>query len=68
MEDLHAAIATHLRAQRPYTHPTFPSGARVFCGACGHQIGAGDGRFDVALLYHARRCADCYADDHRGEA
>lgn len=67
MDELHAAIAAHLRAQRP-SGPSLPPTARVFCRACGRRILDDDGRFLLALLYHARRCADCYTREHPEEA
>lgn len=61
MEKLHADIAAYLRDHRPDPTPDLPPEARVFCRECGGQIVAGDGRYDLALLYRGRRCEACYA-------
>jgi hypothetical protein len=66
VDELHAAIAAHLRTQRPY-RPSLPPAARVFCRACGRRILVGEGRFALALLYQVRRCADCYTREHPEE-
>ncbi len=72
MDELHAAIAAHLRAQR---RPRTATGTREeailalwreragvpHCRYCGAPITVGDDAFDVAQLRAARACAACYA-------
>jgi len=71
-EDLHAAIAAHLRAQRPHLAETGERDERILalwyerrgvphCRYCGKPIIAGDDAFDVEQMRAARACVDHYA-------
>ncbi len=62
-KQLHAAITDYLREQRRPVPPAPPR----FCRSCGRPIVTSAGRFAPALLYNARRCADCYAAEHPKE-
>ncbi len=72
MDELHAAIAAHLRAQRRQLAETGAREAAILgiwrdrvgvpcCRYCGKPITAGDDAFDVEQMRAARACVDHYA-------
>jgi len=72
VEELHAAIAAHLRAQRRQFAETGEREAGILaiwrercavprCRYCGKPIAEGDEAFDVELMRQARACVDHYA-------
>ncbi len=72
MEELHATIAAHLRAQRRQFAETGEREAAILdiwreragmphCRYCGKPITAGDDAFDVEQMRAARACVDHYA-------
>jgi len=72
MEELHAAIADHLRAQRPQLAETGEREAAILdlwrercavprCRYCGKPITAGDDAFDVEQMRAARACVNHFA-------
>ncbi len=72
MDELHAAIAAHLRAQRRQPAATGEREAAILniwyeragvlhCRYCGKPITAGDDAFDVEQMRAARACVDHYA-------
>ena len=69
MDELHAAIAAHLRAQRRQVAERQQRDARILaiwrercdvprCRYCGKAIAEGDDLWDVEYLRQARACAD----------
>ncbi len=72
MEELHAAIVAHLRAQRRQLAETGERESAILgiwrercavprCRYCGKPITAGDDAFDVEQMRAARACVDHYA-------
>jgi len=72
MDELHASIAAHLRAQRRQLAETGEREAAILgiwrercavarCRYCGKPITEGDDAFDVEQMRTARACVDHYA-------
>lgn len=72
MDDLHAAIAAHLRARRRQAAEPHQRDDRILarwyercetprCRYCGKPITEGDDLWDVEYRRQARACADHYA-------
>jgi hypothetical protein len=70
VEELHAAIAAHLRAERQrrvcaIEEPILATWRERWdvlrCRYCGKSIAEGDDLWDVEYLRQARACADHYA-------
>jgi len=72
VDELHAAIAAHLRAQRRQLAATGERDERILalwrercavphCRYCGKPITVGDDAFDVEQLRAARACVDHFA-------
>ena len=72
MDDLHAAIVAHLRAQRRQLAETGAREAAILaswyeragvphCRYCGKPITAGDDAFDVEQMRAARACVNHFA-------